>query len=227
MGKEKAMADLVTQRRNDLHSDPKYVSLSNFDGGFYDCEFVVPWTISAKNLDADLMIVAQDWASQEFLNRRNSQQQREKRKLTGQDEDLATNRNLKSRLEEHFGFSFSQTFATDVFVYVKPGEMNGYIPMRYLEDCAKRYTIPQIEIVEPRMVVCLGASTFEAVRCALGLPKISFSEACAPTAHTTYKGSEIYAVAHTGGQGTANAGSKDNVNKIWAGLAGRFRNLMS
>src|SRR4051812_26239424 len=100
--KAQALADLVTKRRNEAPPDSKYLNLSMVDGGIYDFEFVVPWTKSAKNLDADLMLIAQDWASQDFLRKRNSPEEQEKRKASGQDEGLATNKNLRALLKAHF-----------------------------------------------------------------------------------------------------------------------------
>jgi hypothetical protein len=115
----------------------KYCNLGDFDGGFYDCEFVVPWTISACNLNADLMIVAQDWASENFLTKRSKTAHKELRKLHGQDCDLQTNKNLKVLLKRHFEHDFSDTYATDVFVFIRPGAMSAQIPMEDLKYCAE------------------------------------------------------------------------------------------
>ena len=49
----------------------KYFRLTDFD---CECDHVVPWTISACNVDADLMLIAQDWASEDFLNALSEQQ---------------------------------------------------------------------------------------------------------------------------------------------------------
>jgi hypothetical protein len=223
MGKKEDLAELISKRREDRN--PKYHSLSEFDGGFYDGEWVVPWTISAYNLDALLMIVAQDWISEEYANKNNKPQQRKARKDTGQDAVLPTNKNLKEFLERAFKLEFSQTYATDVSIFIKPGDMDGDVPMEDLECCAKEYTLPQIKIVRPRMVLCLGAKTFNSVRRALGQPEMKLSEARLPTSHTVCAGSEIYGVPHTGDKGTWNAGGKDKVHKIWETLAARFIDL--
>ena len=70
MDKATALAALINHRRNETHEN--YHHLHSFDDGFWDFDFVVPWTKSACNLSAQLMIVAQDWASEDFLIKHNS-----------------------------------------------------------------------------------------------------------------------------------------------------------
>jgi hypothetical protein len=225
MGKKEALADLISRRKQD--TNPKYCSLSEFDAGYYDGDWVVPWTISAYNLDADLMIVAQDWSSVDALMKRSKPAQKEARKLCGQDPDLQTNKNLRALLKTHFELEFADTYATDVFVFIKPGAMSARIPMQDLSYCAETYTLSEIEIVQPRMVLCLGARTFNALQRGLGHRLSKLSEASLPTAHTKLQnGAEIYGVPHTGSWGTKNAGGIDNVHTIWAKLAQRYAELM-
>lgn len=114
MDKHAAMTMLVAKRRAEANG--RYHQLHQYDDGSWDFDFVVPWTKSACRLDADLMIIGQDWASENYLRRNNDATKRERRALTGQDAHLATNQNLKRLLAQHFGLSFSQTYATNVLV---------------------------------------------------------------------------------------------------------------
>lgn len=223
MDKQAAMAMLVAKRR--AEADGRYHHLHQYDGGSWDFDFVVPWTKSACRLDAELMIIGQDWASEDYLRRNNDAKTRATRALTGQDAHLATNQNLKRLLGQHFSLCFSQTYATDVLVFIKPGGMSSSLPMRDLNYCAVTYTLPQLDIVKPRMALCLGAMTFHSVRSALGLGRLGWREACIPSAHTRMGPTEIYGVPHTGSWGTKNAGGPLAVETIWADLARRFRTL--
>ena len=135
-------------------------------------------------------------------------------------------RNLKRLLATHFRLSFSQTYATDVLVFIKPGKMSGNVPMRDLRYCASTYTVPEIEIVQPLIALCLGAKTFNAIRCARNLPQMKLRAACVPSAHTLISGTEVYGVPHTGSWGTNNAGGLEAVETIWASLAQRYHLLM-
>lgn len=223
MDKQAAMAMLVAKRR--AEAGGRYHHLHLYDGGSWDFDFVVPWTKSACHLDADLMIVGQDWASEDYLRRNDDTEKRAARTLTGQDAHLATNRNLKNLLAQHFGLCSSQTYATNVLVFIKPGKMSSNVPTRDLRSCAAAYTLPQLDIVKPRMALCLGAKTFNSVRSALGLPPLRLQEACIPSAHTRMDRTELYGVPHTGSWGTRNAGGLLAVEAIWADLARRFRML--
>lgn len=225
MNKASALSELVTKRRRETQL--AYHHLHSFDEGIWDCEHVVPWTKSACNLDAGLMIIGQDWASEKFLRepRYNTPERISARKAAGQDEYLPTNRRLKSLLEAHFGLEFAQTYATDVLVFIKPGTMTGNVPMADMLYCASEYAVPQIKIVQPAMAICLGAKTFNSVRRALKLPDFKLKDAYVPSAHTIYNGSEIYGVPHTGGLGHANAGGAEKVDQIWARLAARYVEL--
>jgi restriction system protein len=138
----------------------KYSQFGDFD---CECDHVVPWTISACNVDADLMLIAQDWASEDFLNRLTDLQRQMQREL-GQFPDLPTNKKIKDLLAEHMSLSFCETYATNAFALVKPGKMNARIPLRDLVRSAAAYALPQIAIVRPKIVLCLGSATFNAVR---------------------------------------------------------------
>ena len=193
------MAALVRARPLSRH--PKYRALKEVCDCLPDCEFVSPWTKSACNLDADLMIVGQDWVSEPFL-REHSDVLRQ----LGYDPKLPTNKNLQDLLRDQFGLSLSEVYATNVFIYVKSGDMSASLSMHDLTDCAERFLLPQIEIVRPQMAICLGQKTFAAVRRALALPALSLKDAANPIGHTKYLHTGIYGSPHLGGQGTANAG---------------------
>jgi uracil-DNA glycosylase len=225
LDKATALSELVAKRRSETHA--AYHHFHSFDQGIWDCEHVVPWTKSACNVHAGLMIIGQDWASERFLRnpKCNTPERISAINAAGQDEYLPTNRRLKLLLRTHFCMEFAQTYATNVLVFIKPGNMTGNVPMKDMLYCATTYTLPQLKIVQPVMAICLGAKTFNSLRRSLGLPELKLTEASAPSAHTVYNGTEIYGVSHTGGLGHANAGGMDNVDRIWAGLASRFLQL--
>jgi uracil-DNA glycosylase len=139
--------------------------LSDFHNGYYECDHVSPWSISACNVDAELMLIGQDWASSEILKREPD----EKRRGIGQDWSSLTNSNLREFLK-HMRLGFSETYATNLFPFIKLGAKDAPIPFRDLVRCARTYAIPQIETVSPRIAICLGGRTFDAIRSAEGLP---------------------------------------------------------
>lgn len=224
MDKYAALAVLVALRRSEESED--YVVLHGYDHGAWDFDFVVPWTKSACNLDAKLMIIGQDWSSEKFLldPRNNTPDRVVLRQQLGQDPHLPTNKNIKCWLK-YFDVTWEQTYATDVSVFIKPGRMNTKVPMSVLRRCAERYTVPQLKIVKPLMALCLGSDTFNSLRFALGKSRMRLREALQPTSHTTENGTEIYGVPHAGGLGLASYGGRLGVEPIWQQLAARFKQL--
>jgi hypothetical protein len=78
LGSDDVPSGIANQKKDDLlelvkkrqaHRSPRYFNLADFHGGFYECDFVSPWTISANNLNASLMLIGQDWSSSDSLKR--------------------------------------------------------------------------------------------------------------------------------------------------------------
>ena len=63
--KRKLLRELARHRQT--HVPLGYKGIGEYHGGVYECDFVSPYTKSAQNLAADIMLVLQDWCSDEFL----------------------------------------------------------------------------------------------------------------------------------------------------------------
>jgi hypothetical protein len=225
MDKQDALAALVALRRTE-ESTEHYFALHGFQDGMWDFDYVVPWTKSASNVDAKLMIIGQDWASEQSLKdlRHNTPERVASRQQLGHDTHLPTNRNLKEWLG-FFDLTWEQTYATNVSVFIKQGGISAKVEMSLLESCAEKYTVPQIRIVKPLMAICLGADTFNSVRGALGKPRIRLRDAIKLNEYVVENETEIYGVPHAGGLGMASFGGRASVEHIWRQLATRFRQL--
>jgi len=193
--------------------------ISDFQGGAFDIEdYVSPWSIGAHNFDADVMLIGQDWASSKWL----SNPKNLSFAALGKDPNLMTNRNLDEYLN-YFCLNFSDTYATNAFVFVKEGGMSAKIAKKFLRESIKDFLLPQIEIVKPKMIICLGAETYNAVRQENGYSEIKVSsgqETAMP-----FMGADVYGANHTGGHGTKNAGGKESARKQWQILAGHYKSL--
>jgi restriction system protein len=137
-------------------------------------------------------------------------------KKLGYAPELPTNRNLQKLLKDHLGLDFFDVYATNLFVFVKPGPMNTRVPTSDLLYSAKNYTRREIEIVDPKVVICLGAATYTSLCRALGIEPPDFKASLVKP--VVYGTSLIYGVPHTGGLGIANAGGIENVKEIWTQL---------
>ena len=143
--------------------------ISDYHDSGYECDHVSPYTKTAGNVDAEIMVVLQDWASHDALKGPFSNDSA----TLGHTPHLRTNRNLTRLLHKTFGLSLSEVYGTNVFPFVKPGGMSAAIPQRDLVATAKRFTLPEIQIVNPRLVICLGLATFNALRQASELSPVS------------------------------------------------------
>ena len=105
-----------------------HACLGDFHQGHYECDYVSPWTKSAANADSRVMLIAQDWASAGYLGG----PVRQFLKTLGYDPNLPTNVRLQALLGRHLAMSFSDAYATNLFPFVKLGNMSAPIPTRDL-----------------------------------------------------------------------------------------------
>ena len=62
-------------------------------------------------------------------------------------------------------------YATNLFPFIKTGNMSGSIAKHDLIRAAREFALPQIRIVQPRLVICLGLETFNSIREACGMQR--------------------------------------------------------
>jgi len=199
--KRAALVALGTKRRNTRW--PGYNCIGDYHEGRYECEFVSPYTKTAGNVDSGIFIMLQDWASDDMLNGPFEERMDE----LGHNPDLDTNQNLNELLRATFGRGLSEVFGTNLFPFVKLGNGNATIPLEDLTRAAEEYGLPQIRIVRPKRVICLGLDTFNAVReaCAEQRCKDMSSARRSPFSFQFQDTqSEIVCQAHTGWFGQMN-----------------------
>jgi hypothetical protein len=195
---------------------PGYKCIGDYHGGVYECDFVSPYTRSAHNVDAEVMILLQDWSSDDVL----SGPYLHARRTVGHDPDRATNKRLKELLHRYFELELKDVYATNVFPFVKLGAMNRSIAMRDLVRAAREFALPQIEIIGPRLAVCLGKAAFDAVALAAGHRRTkSLAEAIASPFEIGR--TLVWCQAHTGQLGTLarNRTGADQVARDWTRMA--------
>lgn len=212
MMKTEGLKNLAMIRKEDRL--PGYACVGDFHDGSYDQhDYVSPWSISAHNPEAKVMIFLQDWSSTNSLNGPFDAAAAS----IGYTPGLPSNRNLINLLSKHFSMTLADVYVTNLFVFIKQGGMNARIPMKDMVYCAQKYALPQIEIINPDLVICLGSSTYNALRRALGKPAISLKRGLKEPLF--FKNIPIHGLSHTGGLGVANAGGLDAVETQWRTLA--------
>jgi uracil-DNA glycosylase len=198
MDKDQQLRGIGLNRRN---ADPPdgYHSIDEYHNGAYESEYVSPYTKSAKNVDAQVAIILQDWSSHDSLSGPfDPAVQR-----LGYTPTSPTNVNLIQLLKNHFDLSLDDVFATNLFPFIKPGGMTADIPARHMLLATKVFADPQIRVVRPKLVVCLGLSVFNTMRRFHGKTRVPNLTA-GVNANFSDGHTEYWCQAHTGRLGFIN-----------------------
>lgn len=213
MRKIEQLHQLAEIRRTDNQQglSKKYRQIGDFHEGKCDeWKCISPWNKAAGNFDSEIMVIGQDWISEEAAETAHKSFE------LGCDPDNQTNKNLQILLLEHFGLKFSDVYGTNLFVFVKSGTLSSRIPTKDLLYSARKYTLAEIDIVQPKVVLCLGKATYTALCRAIGLKANDFKTSSENP--VVYRDMLIYGIPHTGVLGTNNAGGIAKVHEIWKRL---------
>ena len=215
MTKYELLCELGLRRKRSTWAG--YHSVNHYHAGAYDCEYVSPYSKGASNANASIFVLLQDWSSDEWLNGPLDSEVLQ----FGYSPKLPTNKNLSDLLERHFGAKLKEIFATNLFPFVKPGNLSSAIPAKLMRQAADEFAVPQIQAVRPKIVVCLGTTVFNALRSHFKRYQVktvqegfdnSFSE----------DGIEYWCQAHTGALGRINRehrGGRGCVDEDWKLMA--------
>jgi hypothetical protein len=208
MDKHSQLLELAQKRKRSRWNG--YKCIGDYHGGVFECDYVSPYTKSAHNVDSDIMIILQDWSSDDEMS---DPRDPEAMKKHGYTPSLGTNKNLIRLLNDHFGVRLNDVYATNLFPFIKPGGLNAPIRRKDLVRAAQEFALPQVKIVSPKLVVCIGQNTFNAIRRACdyeGWPKRDL----AIESPFEVDRSRIWCQAHTA-QLSQNTRGVDRVSADW------------
>jgi hypothetical protein len=163
-------------------------------------------------VDAEIMVLLQDWSSDQSLNGAFD----EDCVKLGHTPHLPTNQNLTKLLDATFGLTLRDIYGTNLFPFIKLGGMSVSIPQADLLRAARQFALPQIRIVNPKLVICLGLVTFNALREACEFsPSPNLGSAI--DSPFNIGATRTWCQAHTGwnGQKHRNKGGVDRVSHDW------------
>lgn len=193
---------------------PGYKNIADFHGGIYESGHVSPYTRGAGNCDSPVFLLLQDWGSENFLHEL-TDEERNTLAALGRAPGLETNKNLSALLSEWLGMKLDTCYATNLLPFVKPGRMSESVPEVVLRRAAKEFAVPQIQIVRPRQVICLGRAVFRSVRHAVGL---TLGSRLTVGQSFVWEGIRIWRQAHPGGLGAASRGGLQGLRDDWAAM---------
>lgn len=214
MTKEKELLKLAKLRQSKVYDG--YTAIADYANKAYECNYISPYSKSAHNQNADVLVILQDWSSKQGLDPE-GEAPNEKPcselieygySLTG----VKTNTNLKRFLKQYLELELKDTYATNLFPYIKDGGVRGKIKPKYMQMAAREFTLPMIDIIKPKIAIALGLLTFNALRQSLKLKKVyNKDEAIKNTFN--YKGVKIFFQAHPASS-TTNDFIKENWGKM-------------
>ncbi|MGA2260180.1 MAG: uracil-DNA glycosylase family protein [Acidobacteriota bacterium] len=161
-----------------------------------DSNQIGPWTRWQGDLDADIMVVAQDWGDVESFKRQ-----------SGKDNESPTNRML-IKLLDHVGVRVtsplasrqdSGVFLTNAVLCLKHGNAQTAVSKQWYANCGPKFLRRQIEIVRPRVVVTLGEWAYKTTMHSFELEPRRFRDAVnSVDAVELFQGTCLVPVYHCG-----------------------------
>ena len=199
---------------------PGYKCIGDYHDGAYESDFVSPYTKTAGNINADIMVILQDWWSDDGM----SGPLNEDSAKLGYCRWVVTNQNLKQLLSDHFEVGLEQVYGTNLFPFIKLGKKNSSIKSSDMTRAAREFALPQIRIVNPRLVISIGIETFNALRKACELPTCD-TTSDAIDSPFEIGSTRVWCQSHTGqlGRNNRNKGGVDRVSDDWKKMNRDFK----
>jgi|GEM_PF-334123 len=143
-----------------------------------DSDQIGPWTRWQGDLDADIMVVGQDWGDVTSFRRQ-----------SGIDNNSRTNQLIRELLA-HVGIKVSappaisresKVFLTNSVLCLKGGDCQSQVSRYWYDNCGPNFLRPQIEIVRPKIVVAMGEWAYRTIMKSFRLGPMRFNEAVEST----------------------------------------------
>lgn len=204
--KIKLLKKLGARRKANCY--PGFKNLSDFHNGLYESDFVSPYTKGSGNANSKIFILLQDWTSEDRIQARLGPEAVE----LGYSPALRTNINLQALLKATFHCQLSDVFTTNLFPFIKPGKMDATIGAGWLKRAFEEYALPQINIVNPDVVICCGKAVYRiVVQCLTGstLTGLNYGD------NINHRDFVFFCQHHPGARGTIAVGGQSTALKNW------------
>ena len=203
----------LVSKRKKYKFPPGLINPSEVLNGVYDEEIQIgPWSKWQGNLDADIMLIGQDWGNVDFFIECEG----------GHLDDSITNRHLKELfkvLDIDVGYPNhpnhdSPVFFTNAVMGLKTGTLTSPVKASWIKNDSETFLKPTIDIVDPKIIISLGKKAYDALTYIYHLKKDSLRHLIDENPIEVPDGPLIFAVYHCGGLGVA-ARSMDFQKHDW------------
>lgn len=134
---------------------------ASIDKGKWDSDQIGPWSLWQASLDAELIIVGQDWGDVSYF-----------KKWEGRDQPSGnpTNENLQKLLGT-IGIDVRKprevqhqiVFFTNIILCLKTGGLQSPVEEQWFQNCSVAFFKPLVEIIKPIAVLALGKKVSESI----------------------------------------------------------------
>jgi len=194
---------LVSKRKSFTFSEG-LVNPSQIENGKYDSiEHVGPWSAWHGDLDAKVLVIGQDWGDVKYYlshkgydidSNPTSKNLVELFSMLGVDIGLPNNPNKNAKV-----------FFTNAILGIKDGGMSSSVNAKWVNEGAKEFLAPLIEIVQPEIIITLGTNPYKAIAEVFGLKKsIPLKELSSKEPVMLDDGKLLFPMFHCGGLGLRN-----------------------
>jgi uracil-DNA glycosylase family 4 len=160
-------------------------------GGIYDSEEIGPWSQWQGNLNAELLIVGQDWGDTRYFIRSSGYEPKTSRTNSTLMTLLAA---VGIRIDEpskRLGRG-AAVFLTNAVLCLKTGGAQAKVDASWFANCGSRFLRPTIDLIAPRVVVSLGQWAYRGISAAYSLKKMTFNAAVEKRDGFTFQGRTKY-----------------------------------
>ncbi len=172
---KKTRYEALVKDRKACHVCTGVTNPSAIEGGRFDCDEIGAWSLWQGNLNAEVMVVGQDWGDVDWFLRVDGRPTSTSKTNTTLVELLASaglNINLANKTT-----GGGVLFFTNAVLCMKEGGAQAPVKPEWLRNCGTRFLRPMIDIVQPKVVVSLGAKAYGAVMTAYDMTARKFSTA--------------------------------------------------
>jgi uracil-DNA glycosylase len=178
MNKEMRYQELVEKRKRcnecsiglQENEELELINPSRCSNRQHDSSHIGPWSRWQGNIDAEIMIVGQDWGDDRyFIDNKGFDKTRTK---SGAPYENPTNKALMDLLNtigvniepcKDYETKGDLFFTNAILCLKKKGRMQGPVKDKWLKNCGERFLRPLIDIVCPKVVITLGEKAYRSL----------------------------------------------------------------
>ena len=192
---------MLVEKRKECSLCKGLCNPSVVEEGRHDHDEIGPWSLWQGNLNANLVLVGQDWGDVSYFAT-----------WRGIDQPTGnpTNENLKELLKIvgiEIGNPREQQdrviFLTNLILCLKTGGLQGYVEDQWFTNCASTFFRPLIEIINPRIIIALGKKSSDSILGLYGTPYLKsapFKSIVERSPYTLSNMISLFPVYHCGWQ---------------------------